>query len=1057
MKKLFLLLLCLLMTVSMVLTSCKDKKPDPGENPGEQTPGTQNPGENPGGNNPGGNNPGGNNPGGNNPGGDNPGGDTVLTGAGIGAKISDLEFTMDDSSTGKGTLTATILEGYVIMDESGAFNGYGNAKLSLDYAQIDRVDAIDAKMFIENNVLYLSAVGTEFGGNQQALDSCISMDVMKIKEFKEIADAMTEAEETLKMIEANMPAIEQVINESLAPIFAGVNFNGLTEAIASYLVKLTQSLYTSVDNGDGTKTLTFTVENLLEWNDAFANKSIAEVVDIAIGEGTIADIEAFFASDNFYNFTVAELLSYLKDQQGVDVAVLLDTLDLLVAAATGTPGATVESLLPPEAGLPPEFDLSAFLEDEDILALSVKDALKVIFAAETPEQAVEMFKGMSADIIGDLNELSVYDVVASVIEAIQQSQNPGVNSPTPSPIPGGSSDAQPVNETLPTEPTEPTDPTVPTEPDPAKEIESFVASILGMIDQTLVLTFTADANDVIIGTHLEFELPGETETDGLTVTLDSNADATSFYVTFNSGADTINISYNSDISGATLDATANMSGMQLTLAYSDSAEGIGGKLELSAAGTIVVINYESISTGTTLTASVANAQGELGLAYASTATGFTLDVTFEIEGEKIVLDVDGGENGMTAIINVLEGTDELVDISITVGADKLTVILDLDIEGDSAHAKLELVPATSITLDKEGLDALKAELANGKALITPAALGDLLTEKHEDAHKVFVDTENKLVYVVYVVAAESNGNDENIGSTDSDSTGPILITQKYNFNVQIIDISDCFGYALDDSCTDIIAVSAFLNYESVIIEGGEIQIISGTSLDAYVEQIVADLTLADVAVPGTPAEEPILNNETVGFLYNTKDQTYSLSNDNYTEDTISRNGHVFVYDAAASNEAPENYVCETVYYSAYKCSTCGDTYVRYYSYSHSYSKSYVYNETLGGFDVYKDCDRNSCNMDTVKVGSIVINSVLDYTVDHDNATISITVGENDAGEYRIYTNGGYPYLHYSATNNSFGNLYDDIDKYIALDAGVTYTFSLRANSDEGYNFFIEAA
>ncbi len=1037
MKKLFLLLLCLIMTVSMVLSSCKDKKPEEPEEPGEETPGGENPG---------GENPGGSNPGGSNPGGSNPGGDNILAGAGIGAKISDLSFSMDDSGTGRGTLTATVLEGYVIMDESGVLNGYGNATLSLDYAEISRDDTINAKLFIENNVLYLSAVGTTIGTYQQDLDTYICMDVMKIAEFKEIADAMTEAQQTLEMLETNMPAIEQVINDSLAPIFAGVKFDGISEKLASYLVALTQSLYTSVDNGDGTKTLTFTVENLLEWNDMFAGESVAYVIDAALGEGTIEDIEAFFQGDNLYNFTVAELLSYLKDQQGVDVAVLLDTLDLLAAAATGTPGATIESLLPPEAGLPEGFDLSAFLEDEDHLALSVKDALKVIYATETTEQAVEMFKGMSADIIGDLKVMSVYDIVASVIEAIQQSQGPSVDV-TPTPTPGGSNDAQPVNETLPTEPTEPT------EPDPAQEIADMVGSYLGMIGQTLTLTFTEDSDGAIIGTNLAFVLPGQVETDGLTVTLVTDANGATFDVSYIFGEETATVDFDSNAAGTTLVANVDMAAMALELSYSATTAGIVADLELSAAGTTVVIDYDSLTTGTTLTASVANAEGELELTYASAATGFTLDVTFEAEDDKIVLDVEGGESGITAIIKAFEGEDEFLSINVATANDKLTVVLDINIDDDSAHAKVELVPVASITLDKSGLDALKAELAKGKEIITPAALAQLLTEKHEYAGKVLIDLENNLVYVVDVVFAEDGGDDNPATDSGSDSTTPLPITKKYNFNVQIIDISDCFGYVVYESCTDTIAVSANLNFEAVIVEGGAIQVLSGSSLNIYIEDIIDGITLADVEKPGTPAEAPILNNETVNILYNTKDQTYQLNSDGSEENTVYINGHTYVFDAAASNPVPEeNFDCETVYYSAYKCSTCGDTYVRYTKYGHVFDKDYVYNETDGGLDVYKHCNREACDFDSVKSSFIKVNSALDFTFDSVNSTIVITVGENEGGIYRVYAEGSeYAYLHYSG-DTGFNNLHGEYDTTIEMRAGSTYTFSVRANSYDGYTF-----
>ncbi len=569
MKKLFLLMLCLFIAMSLVLTSCggdKDKNddkpgegenntPDDGNNPGEGE-GT-NPGEGEGnkpgegeneGNKPGegeGTNPGegeGNKPGegenegdkpgegeneGNKPGeGENEGNkpgegdDTACDGINhtgsvvcekcftplytatlpampainsVGMKITDFDVTMNGSSEDAGKLTATIIEAFIELDEEGMLQGYGKAVLKLAYSNYSRTDELAADVFIEDNIIYIAVNGEVFGSANDEQNIAMCVDVFSVREIRE---AMATLETVQPMIEKYLPLVENWITTSLLPIFENVKLDGASNIINKYAAKIVNSLYTVTENEDGTATVALTLENLKKANEALADNTIAELIDVIAGEGSFEALETALLDDKLYNFSVAELLNYLKTEQGVDLAILFEELDALAVLLIGKEEATLEMLLT-SMGLPlPEgFDISALLTDEATLALSVKDALAMIMTdtetgeGPTPAEAVTTIKGMlTNNILPMLKQMSVYDILLNI----------------------GGTGGEGSNGTL-TKTLTSTDEEV----DPVQQMVEMVNSIIDTAQSYFIYTWTVNAAGVITSVDLSVDV----DVDGTVVAL----------------------------------------------------------------------------------------------------------------------------------------------------------------------------------------------------------------------------------------------------------------------------------------------------------------------------------------------------------------------------------------------------------------------------------------------------------------------------------------------------------------------------------------------------------
>ncbi len=530
MKKLLFLMLCLVLALSFSLVSCGEDEP-PADNS------TNNPGDN----------------GGN-------GGNTACTEHvgtvicekcytalyegfelaipeinSIGAKVTDIDVTITGDPDDSGTLTATIIEGYVTLDEDYMLQGYGKAVLTLTYSEYigGRVDNLNADVFIEDNIIYISVVGDSFGSIDYATDFAYCVDVSKVAQLEEVKNQL----ETYKpMIEQYLPVVEEWFKNSLAPIFSNVDVSGATDTAKEYSARLINAFYTATENADGTTTLTFDLETLKTWNKALSEKTVAEIIDLVAGEGSFRAIEDLFANEKLYDFSVAQLLDYLKTEQGVDLLVLLDTIDTLVQQITGNETATLESLIssfiPPESGVTLPEDFGDILENEEYLALSVKDALQLAFEAETPEAAVAQFKAMAAPIITMLKENSAYDLIVTYMINSEV-----VIRPLPTPMSGTTEDEDMIG----------------------AMVEKFDAMI-DMVSDCLTFTITADASDKITSVDVNIEV----DMDGDMISCTVKATASQISIEMNVDVEEI---------GETVDMSIVATSEKITITYDINVEG----------------------------------------------------------------------------------------------------------------------------------------------------------------------------------------------------------------------------------------------------------------------------------------------------------------------------------------------------------------------------------------------------------------------------------------------------------------------------------------------------
>ena len=238
MKKLLILLLCLALAMSMLLTSC-NKDEDGGNDEGS---GAQGGSGNEGGNE--GDNEGGNTEnGGGNEGGEDENKPTACEHEGIiicekcfaalysadlpafdfgdelalAVKVTDAEIKMTSyEPENAGILTANIAEAYVGLDDDGKLVGYGVAKLYMSYSKYDRTDDIDAYVFIEGNTIYLSTEGIAIHEDARPIDSVYSIDLSRVPELEEAYNMLVGLRPT---IEGYTVMIYELITENLLPLF----------------------------------------------------------------------------------------------------------------------------------------------------------------------------------------------------------------------------------------------------------------------------------------------------------------------------------------------------------------------------------------------------------------------------------------------------------------------------------------------------------------------------------------------------------------------------------------------------------------------------------------------------------------------------------------------------------------------------------------------------------------------------------------------------------------------------------------------------------------------
>ena len=438
----------------------------------------------------------------------------------FGIKLTDFEVAVDEGHyDNDGTVTLDVAELYIALGENG-LEGYGEATLNMAYANFDRKTSVDVALYVADNAIYayIDGVGP---GNYDDLPINGAY-IVEVEKIAEIVEAKAYLEESALIAEQYLPIIEELYTNTIAPIFENVNLDGVGKVCGKYTAKLINAIYAVEKVGNNYK-ISLSLDFIKEWNQALATKSIAEVIDLALGEGTLQSVVDFVCGDKLYNFSVADAINYLETKQGIDLVDLLKAVDTVIATVTENKDATLENtLLPllfgPEAEIPEGFDLDAFLKDEKLLALSVKDAL--IYGADFPaddpstkdvnefEEALKMLKEELVAGVAMLKQFSFYDLMLSM---------GGEEAPMPEPDYGYEE-----NEKYPDNnyDDEGTAKPLPMAKDFVEEFErpdyteyiNQVNAMVDMVSDLFSLTYTANSNKVI--TKVDFALnyadgPGE--------------------------------------------------------------------------------------------------------------------------------------------------------------------------------------------------------------------------------------------------------------------------------------------------------------------------------------------------------------------------------------------------------------------------------------------------------------------------------------------------------------------------------------------------------------------
>ncbi len=340
----------------------------------------------------------------------------------LGMKLTNFTVNLDDDASlnSEGNdFIAKVGELFVRLDENGKLYGYGTAKVEFDPKDNGVKAELDALVLVEDATVYFSLDGIgliEDTDQEPSAIFCVSAD--KIAEMVVAETQLSEMEEAINEIS---PTIEEWLTDSLIPIIEKIDLEDVYKEAGRNYAKLINACFKVSKKTNGSTVLTFNVNKLKEFNHALYEDSVAEVIDLVYGDGTFSKIKKLFKDNKLYNFSVADALSHLNDDMGIDLIKLLDSLDELAVAITGDEDATLEnSLLPmlaPDSWDPnTEIDFSDLLIDEEFLDFQIKHALQILFDTKSPSEAVKLFKEGMAEELSKLEKTTFYELLGATSE-----------------------------------------------------------------------------------------------------------------------------------------------------------------------------------------------------------------------------------------------------------------------------------------------------------------------------------------------------------------------------------------------------------------------------------------------------------------------------------------------------------------------------------------------------------------------------------------------------------------------------------------------------------------
>ncbi len=294
-------------------------------------------------------------------------------------KIKDVEIVSTSASF---TGSVELAELYLAVEDN-ELTGYGHGALNLTGP--DGVVPVSAKVYIEGDTVYYEAEGLDALGMGSGDDSVYgSLSITEI-----IAEGMNMSPDELAAIIGSIynpdsadvdgmsDKILEWIENELAPIFSDVALDVNMAKIEAIVNKgITNML--KIEEVDGGKTVTLDISKLKEWNADLQTKTIAELIDLLVGEGAFDSFKD--SVDDILEYTVSDFLTYLRTVQGINPEKLLEALDKLAVIVTEDEDADFESLINIEE------DLAELLTDEEFLSFSIGDALMTAMGAPSVEE-----------------------------------------------------------------------------------------------------------------------------------------------------------------------------------------------------------------------------------------------------------------------------------------------------------------------------------------------------------------------------------------------------------------------------------------------------------------------------------------------------------------------------------------------------------------------------------------------------------------------------------------------------------------------------------------------
>ncbi len=347
----------------------------------------------------------------------------------VAIKVTDASFEVDNYITSFpeyfGVYSITIGEGYLALDDNDKLEGYGKATINTKGTETGVDKNFDAQFYIEDNNIYF-----DFGGGFMETNSSINMpnhafkicldDVIGLVDFESI---ISEAESAYGDVEAILPDVEDWMNDVFFPILESIELDDIQDFSGSVLSKFIKV----EENRNGSTTLSFNYEYVIEIVEASTDASISELVDMLLADGTFEAVEDIILGGDIYELTMVDAINYIETERGLDLQATLDAIDAIIAIVSGDSSMTLVKVLNQyaDAGLPDNFDFYEFALDNEYSDYTVMDAIRYAVGGNNTDREIQT---QIAGYIAQCRSYTIYDFI------LPDNQSTNSNIPTPDEI-----------------------------------------------------------------------------------------------------------------------------------------------------------------------------------------------------------------------------------------------------------------------------------------------------------------------------------------------------------------------------------------------------------------------------------------------------------------------------------------------------------------------------------------------------------------------------------------------------------------------------------------------